>query len=158
MLKLSLGETHKDIIYGNNRNGPKSDWYHITVENLSSNMDVRNCYSYILSIKKIDGESLGKNLVKYNIEINWAGFGDFCLNIPKKCKRDLDAFFTINGMDKLLFNQKTTSSVYSYPPLEKGDYEIIYTFFSDTLTSSCKLKISFDGKSVLINSFEQTED
>ncbi|MBU0980757.1 MAG: hypothetical protein KJ709_08185, partial [Nanoarchaeota archaeon] len=68
----------------------KDDWYHITAHNLSSRINVRNCFGYVESIVE-DGNEIFNN-DDYKSELIWAGTGRININLPKGSKRDLDAF------------------------------------------------------------------
>lgn len=156
-LDLSIGDIHQM----NALNGihVKNIWHHIAVENLSKSLDVKGCYAYLESIYDLNVDpSLKNNLVKYKIELMWAGIGDVVLNLPRGSKRDLDAFYTVdNGMNLLHFHQRSTSGAYRYDSLPKGKYLLVYTFLSDSFSARCELKIEFDGKKVSITSFKQLD-
>ena len=135
--RLSFGNEHLDVKL-QERSGTmyhfvSSNWYHVTVENLSSVFTSKNCYSFIESIYDVTNKKdiFGKN--EYKNELIWSGTGRINVNIPYKAKKDIDAIYTKKGAKQWLFQEMNTSSSYRYPQLPDGQYKIVYTIHSDNL-------------------------
>ena len=130
--RLSFGNEHLNVVI-HNQNNVLSNWYHITVENLSSIFTAKNCYAYIEEIQDVQNKKsvFGEN--EYKNELIWAGTGRIDVNIPYKAKRDIDALYAIHGTGQWIFQEPNTSTIYRYPQLADGHYKIIYAIHSDDL-------------------------
>ncbi len=136
-LRLSWGKASLNVSILDQKN-QLSNWYHITVENLSSTFHAKNCYCYIESIKDVtfDQHIFGQH--EYLNELIWAGTGRIVVDIPRQTKRDIDAIYTVHDSSKWQFNGLYTSTIYyyRYPPLRVGEYEIRYVVNSDNFPLS----------------------
>lgn len=130
--KLYLGDEHLNVAIQNQSN-ILSNWYHLTVVNLSSRFTATNCYSFIESIYDVQNKKsiFGKN--EYKNELVWSGTGRISVNIPYTAKKDIDVIYTVQSSGTWIFQEINTSTLYRYPQLNNGHYKIIYTIHSDNL-------------------------
>lgn len=144
-LFLKFGNEHKDIPLLSYPGSPPSNWYHLVVWNGCGYKHAKNCRAYADRIVKTN--SRWDLSSEYKQELIWAGTGISAINITSKKKRDADAIWTLKGNKQWRFHSIQTSSVYSYPILGEGVYEIYYLVVSDNMPDAkleVKLKLEND--------------
>ena len=158
-LFLSFENHHPNVAILNEPNSPLSDWYHITVSNHSSRFNAKDCHSYITSIMDVSSGAFIIQHDDYKIELIWAGTGDVTINIPSEGKRDVDAFYTIHGLNEINFHQRISGTVYQYKNLPFGHYKIVYVVLADNFPSaSLEIEIQYGQNGVRIVSSKQIEE
>ncbi|HUD20337.1 MAG TPA: hypothetical protein VMR81_07885 [Patescibacteria group bacterium] len=133
-----------------NQNSQLTNWWHISCRNGSSLKHAKGCMAYI---DKIFGANR-KNIITipYKCEIVWAGVGIHSITIAKKTERDFDAIFTFNGSGVWHPQILQTSTIYKYPSLTDGIYNIEYLVVSDNFPDArllVKLKLQKDIMTVI---------
>lgn len=153
-LFLELGNEHKNVTVLNDPRQPLSTWYHVIVQNGSSFKQAKNCRAYVENIiKSIDGQDLSS---EYKQELIWAGTGAWAINITSKTKRDIDAIWTLQGSGQWRFQSIQTSTVYAYPILSDGEYEIIYLVVSENMPDArLEVKIKLENDLAVITNQKQ---
>jgi hypothetical protein len=121
-----------------NLNGYKTNWWHISTKNGSSYKQSSNTMAYVQKIK--NATSSTSIATKYQCELIWAGTGIHSLVLRSNTTRDFDAIYTVQGSRLWNFQTLQTSTIYAYPQLSDGVYEIIYSVMSDNFPSA-KLKV-----------------
>jgi hypothetical protein len=121
----------RDYILRNHPHSARSDWWHIQVHNRHKSKHALSCLAYLSHI-----EDLGtQNPIDIpSIELNWSGLGVISVNILSNQKRELDAFFTIHGEDKIRFHTRkihTSNPRYQMAVLDKGHYKLRYLVAAD---------------------------
>lgn len=146
-IRYDPNATTKGTLLSNWPGNPPSDWYHLEVLNRNKRKHALSCIGYVTEIHRLESDQ------KYNlptIELNWSGIGEVTANIIAGGRRDLDAFFVVQGHDHVLFHERslgTTNPRYHLPKLVPGRYEIEFAVVSAnfaTVASRCLLE--FDGR------------
>lgn len=121
-----------------------TDWCHLQVINNHQNRYARNCVAYVLKIANLD---TGEQIQVENLELIWAGTGDFERHILPKKPAEIDAFFIIRGESVIRFNhRKSTWSQYGIRPLPKGNYLLTYLVVSENFAPVEKtFELEFGG-------------
>jgi len=121
-----------------------TDWCHLQVINNHQDRYARNCVAYVLEIANLD---TGEPIQVENLELIWAGTGDFERHILPKKPAAIDAFFIIHGESVIRFNhRKSTWSQYQIRPLPKGNYLLTYLVVSENFAPVEKtFKLEFGG-------------
>lgn len=125
-LFLKFGHPSLNI---SNQNGHQTNWWHISCLNGSAYKHAKNCMAYIEKINNISINQIVQ--IPYRCDIVWAGVGMHNITILSKFERDFDAIYTFNGTGIWQPQILQTSTIYIYPPLGDGKYEIIYLVVSD---------------------------
>jgi hypothetical protein len=107
-------------------------------KNGSSYKQSSNTMAYVQKIK--NATSSTSIATKYQCELIWAGTGIHSLVLRSNTTRDFDAIYTVQGSRLWNFQTLQTSTIYAYPQLSDGVYEIIYSVMSDNFPSA-KLKV-----------------
>jgi len=130
--------TSRNVILNNHPQKPLTDWYHLEVFNRNKRKHTFSCMGYITHICDL---KTGQEFDIPTNEIMWAGIQDITANIMGGTKRDLDAFFIIQGEDQIHFHQRslgTNNPRYLLQNLSKGNYEIEYTVISSNFDTFSK--------------------
>lgn len=142
-LFLEFGNEHKNVSVLNDPTQPLSNWYHLIVQNECSFQQAKNCRAYISNIRDSGGQDL---ISEYKQELIWAGIGAGTISITKKTKRDADAIWTLQGSGQWRFQSIQTSTVYAYPILTDGEYDITYLVVSDNMPDAhLEVKVRLDN-------------
>lgn len=152
-LFLEFGNEHKNITVLNDPSQPLSNWYHLIVQNGCSFRQAKNCRAYVNMINNSSGQDLTS---QYKQELIWAGAGAGTISITAKTKRDIDAIWTLQGSGQWRFQSIQTSTVYAYPILVDGVYDITYLVVSDNMPDSA-LKVKVRLNNDLVNVVSQTQ-
>lgn len=152
-LKLSFGNFHSNILIVDQPNAPLSNWFHIIVENESKHLYCKNCFAYVEKVTNTTGRADIISNNDYKEELIWAGTSDISVNIPEQGKRDVDAFYWIQGSQVIQFHQRSSSTVYRYPNLTSyGKYQLIFDIISDNFPAAkivAAIEFSSTGIAVL---------
>ncbi len=126
------------------QNGNLTDWCHLQVINNHQNRYARNCVAYVLEIVNLD---TGEQIQVENLELIWAGTGDFERHILPKRPAEIDAFFIVHGESVIRFShRRSTWSQYGIRPLLKGNYLLKYLVVSENFAPVEKtFKLEFGG-------------
>ena len=155
ILKLNFGNEHLNVEI-RNQNNILSNWYHVTVENLSSLFTARNCYAFVDSIYDLDSKKDVFSRNEYKNELVWSGTGRISVNIPYNSKKDIDAIYTVHRSRQWTFQEINTSTLYRYPTLSDGHYKITYSILSDNFsTSKIKIYVKLENDKVNLLKEEQ---
>ncbi len=125
---------------------PASDWYHLEVLNRNKRKHALSCIGYVTEIHHIESDH------KYTlptVELNWSGIGEVTTNIIASGRRDLDAFFVMEGRHYVCFPERTlgtTNPRYHLPELGPGRYEIGFAVVSANFaTVASRYLLEFGG-------------
>jgi len=151
------GSPMKGVRLDNHPEKPLTDWYHLTIKNNSKTKHAFSVHGYVTRIMNLDK---GKELQIPTNELIWSGLGEISSNIVSGTSRDLDAFFLMQGQNKIRFHQRplsTNNPNYLVPNLQTGKYVLHYTVISSNFeTVSKEFRLEFGGSPNII--FEELKD
>lgn len=107
-----------------------TDWWHLEVVNRNKAKHAFSCLAYVTKITNLESKI---KIEVPSIELIWSGLGDYTVNIMADSKRELDAFFVVQGENKIRFQSRgltTTNPRFHLPVLEKGVYSLEYSIVS----------------------------
>ena len=77
-----------------------------------------------------------------SIELIWSGLGDYNVNIMADGMRELDAFFVIQGENKIRFQTRaptTTNPRFNLPLLDRGTYILEYSVITSNFSVASRV-------------------
>jgi hypothetical protein len=146
-IRYDPNTTTKGTRLSNWPGNPASDWYHLEVLNRNKRKHAFACMRYVTEIHNLESDQ------EYNlptIGLNWSGIGEVTANIIAGGRRDLDAFFVVQGHEHILFHERslgTTNPRYHLPKLGPGRYKIEFAVMSANFaTVASRWLLEFDGR------------
>jgi hypothetical protein len=157
-ISYDASATSRGITITNQAGRPKSDWYHLEIQNRSARKHALACMAYIT---RITDRVSAHAFPLPTVELNWSAIADVTANIIAGSRRDLDAFFVVYGDPSIRFHHRslgTTNPRYSLPPLKPGLYRLEYTVISTNFaTVVAEYDLEFDGPADSVR-FRAAED
>jgi hypothetical protein len=145
-IRYDPNTTTRDTLLVDVPGHPTSDWYHLEVINRNRRKHALSCMGYVTQIHHIESDHL---YTLPTVELNWSGIGGVTTNIIADGRRDLDAFFVIQGHSYVRFPERTlgtTNPSYHLPELGPGRYEIEFAVVSANFaTATGRYLLEFGG-------------